>query len=109
MYNVFNDIISHFAKEVQWIPSNELENTTVTGQEIILKDSGSTYEWDGKTVGGEKVYEGKSCMPLALDVSSNDECVFSFDKQLLMDFGVQLHSLLNYQQNDIDICTSKIL
>ena len=42
MYNVFNEIISHFAKEVQWIPSNELENTTVTGQEIILKDSGST-------------------------------------------------------------------
>ena len=50
-----------------------------------------TYEWDGKTVGGEKVYKGKSCMPLAPDVSSNDESsVFSFDKQLLMDFGVQL-------------------
>ena len=84
------NFIFHFSKEVQWIPTNKLENTTVTGQEIMLKDSGSSYVWDGKTVGGEKIYRGKSCMPLAPDLSPNDESLFIFDKQLLMDFGVQL-------------------
>ena len=81
----------------------------IKGKTIKLIDNGDSYTWDGNGYSSEdKVYDGKFCMPIAPDIDIND-CLFSFNKQLLLDVGLTLQCENEFQSpSPVDVNKRKM-
>ena len=93
-------------KHQKSIEGNKIENPTTSFvvHESLLEDKDNKLVWTGKFKGDSFKVQGKNCQAIKPDIlQENLEGKYFFEKQLIIDLGVQFH----VQENSVPPSTSR--